>query len=301
MAQEAGPRLAGMVVIVTGAFWGLYWIPVRALAAAGLPGAWGTLAITAAAAVLLGPLALNALRRGARADAAAVAATALGGAAFALYSVGMVEGRVAVIVLLYFLTPVWSTLIGQVAMGWRTPPLRIAAMLAGFCGLAAMLGAGGGAPWPRGAGEWMALAAGMLWSVATTAMHVRPALPPAVSAFALAAGAALTAALLAPVLGPLPQGAGGLAEPLAWALAAGGLWWGLSASALLWAAARLEPARTGILLMAEILVAAASAALFAGEPLLPAEIAGAALVLGAGLLEAWPQPPRRRPCPKVAM
>ncbi len=57
----------------------------------------------------------------------------------------------------------------------------------------------------------------------------------------------------------------------------------------MWAAARLEPARVGILLMAEVLVGATSAALIAGEHLGPVELAGGALVLLAGVLEVWPQ------------
>jgi hypothetical protein len=33
------------VVLMTGIFWGVYWVPVRAVAEVGLDGAWGTAAI----------------------------------------------------------------------------------------------------------------------------------------------------------------------------------------------------------------------------------------------------------------
>ncbi|WP_254796928.1 hypothetical protein [Sulfitobacter albidus] len=56
----------------------------------------------------------------------------------------------------------------------------------------------------------------------------------------------------------------------------------------MWATARLDPARTGILLMSEVLIAALSAAVLAGEHLHPIEIAGGALVLLAGVLEVLP-------------
>ncbi|UMA66023.1 hypothetical protein LVO79_06140 [Roseivivax marinus] len=111
-------RRASLIVVATGILWGLYWMPVRALSGAGLGGAWGTLAIVAAAALCLAPLVL-ARRRLSGLDTGGVAATALGGAAFVLYSVGLVHGRVAVIILLFFLTPVWSVLIGR-ALGWPT-------------------------------------------------------------------------------------------------------------------------------------------------------------------------------------
>ena len=46
-----------------------------------------------------------------------------------------------------------------------------------------------------------------------------------------------------------------------------------------------------ILLMAEVLVGALSAALLAGEGLDAAVILGGGLILAAGLLEVWPQRP----------
>lgn len=205
-----------------------------------------------------------------------------------------VHGEVAVIILLWFLTPVWSVLIARFVLGWPVAPLRIAAIAVGLAGLALMLGAGGGMPWPRGPGEWMALAAGMLWSVATTGMAVRPPMAPVSAAFVFALGACAAAGAIAAVLPGAPVA---LSEPGRAALVAvltGALWWAASIAALLWATARLEPVRVGILLMTEVLVGAATAAVLAGERLSAMEIAGGALVLIAGLLEVWPVRPRPR-------
>lgn len=134
----------------------------------------------------------------------------------------------------------------------------------------------------------MALAAGILWSIGTTGMCTKSDLAPGPSAFVFAIGAAATALILAPLFAPLPTGVADIAQPLAWALAAGGLWWGLSVASLMWATVRLEPARVGLLLMSEVVVGAASAAFFAGERLATLEIVGGALVLCAAGLEIWP-------------
>jgi drug/metabolite transporter (DMT)-like permease len=296
LTAEAAPntqRLAAFFVVATGILWGLYWVPVRALDAAGLPGAWGTLLIAGVACLVLAPFALAGARRLGTADKLALAALALGGFSFALYSIGLVYGRVAIVILLFYLTPVWSTLIGR-ALGWPMPWLRGAALVAGLAGLGLVLGADGGMPLPRNLGDWLGLASGFLWAVATVGIRTRETdLRAGEMAFVFAFGALAGTAVLAPILAPwpgLPQDIAleGLALPAAWTLAGGAIWWGLSMAALMWATARLEPARVGILLMSEVLVGVASAALFAGEPLGRVEMAGGALVILAAILEVWP-------------
>lgn len=282
--------LASLIVVGTGALWGLYWLPVRRLAETALPGAWGAVAIVAAAAVLLAPAALRRRQQLARVDPAALASFVLGGAAFVLYSVGFVYGRVAIIILLFYLTPVWSSLIGRYVMGWRTPRLRVVAIAVGITGLAVMLAADGALPVPRGAGEWLALISGMLWSIATIGIRTKSTLGPAEAAFVFAVGACVGALLLAPFLEPLPSSIAleDVMPTIGWTLLAGGLWWGVSMAGLMWATARLDPTRVGVLLMGEVLVGAVSAALLAGERLASLEVVGGALVLCAAILEVWP-------------
>jgi drug/metabolite transporter (DMT)-like permease len=292
MRGDPTTRLAGLIVVGTGVLWGFYWLPVRRLAELGLPGAWGTLAIVAAAVVVTAPPALRRASRLAATDPRALAGVALGGVAFALYSIGFVYGRVAIVILLFFLTPVWSTLIARLVLGRPQPALRVAAIGIGLAGLAVMLAAGGEVPLPRSVGEWLALASGLLWAIASTLLAGRAGPAPAAAAFVFALGATLGAAGLAPLLAPWPAGvaAADVALAAGWAVVAGGLWWGLSMASLLWATARLEPARVGILLMSEVLVGTLSAALLAGEQLAGREVVGGALVLAAGVLEIRPVP-----------
>jgi drug/metabolite transporter (DMT)-like permease len=289
MRPDRITTLATLSVLLTGTLWGLYWVPVRRLAELGLEGAWGTLAIVAAGTVLLVPFAWRARATLITANRIGLASVALGGFAFALYSIGFLYGRVAIIVILFFLTPVWSTLIGRFVMGWPTSWTRIAALAVGLGGLLLILGAEGQVPIPRGLGEWLALLSGILWSVATTGIKARSDTGPGETAFVFAAGACLGTLILAPLLEPLPMMPSQPGQVVFWAVAAGGLWWGLSMAGLLWATGRLEPARVGILLMVEVLFSAASAALLAGEHLGTLELAGGALVVLSGVLEVWPQ------------
>lgn len=239
MTEDRATLIASAIVLGSGAFWGLYWVPVRMLSDLGLGGAWGTAAITLVTVLLLAPYGWLGRDQIARTSRMALASVALGGAAFALYSISFLYGRVAINTLLYFLTPVWSTLIGRFVMGWPAPPLRLVAIGVGLAGLGVMLGADGQVPIPRGIGEWMALVAGVLWSVSTTGIRVTSDLSPGPASFVFALGATVAGLALAPLLDPWPAG-----QPVPWtglglAALTGLAWWGLSLAALMWATLRL--------------------------------------------------------------
>ena len=281
--------LASAIVLITGVIWGIYWYPVRAVAEMGLDGAWGTGAITLAAMLFLLPFVWRARGALRTANRLGVLSIAMGGAAFALYSIGFLYGKVALVVLLWFFSPVWSVLIARFLLGWQVPRLRLVAIAVGLLGLFIMLGGDGALPVPRNLGEWMAFVGGLIWAFATAGMRLKSDVAPVPAAFLFALGAAVTSLLFAPFLEPLPRVVAGDMATVALGVAVtGGLWWGLSIAALMWAAVRLDPARVGILLMTEVVLGAVTAAVFAGEALSGREMVGGALVILCGLLEVWP-------------
>lgn len=287
--------LASAVVLATGIFWGIYWLPVRAIAELGLDGAWGTGAITLAAVILLLPFIWAKKSAFREANPVGVGSIALGGAAFALYSIGFLYGKVALVVLLWFFSPVWSVLIAKYVLRWHVPKLRLVAIAVGLAGLFIMLGGDGDLPVPGNLGEWMAFIGGLIWAFATAGMRLKSRLPPAPAAFLFALGAAATSFIFAPFLEPLPTLAfSDLTNTAVKVFLTGGLWWGASIAALMWATIRLDPARVGILLMTEVIFGAVTAAIFAGESLSPSEMIGGSLVILCGLLEVWPTKDERR-------
>lgn len=288
--------LASTIVLVTGIFWGVYWVPVRAIADLGLDGAWGTGAIAMAAVLFLLPFAVLQSNKLRTANPLGTASVVLGGAAFAMYSIGFLYGKVALVILLWFFSPVWSVLIARYLLRWHVPKLRLLAIAVGLSGLFIMLGSEGGLPVPRNLGEWMAFVGGFLWALATAGMRVKSSLPPAPAAFMFAIGATIICFVFAPFLEPVPSASAPDALPIMVnVLLTGGLWWGLSVAALMWATVRLDPARVGILLMTEVIVGALSAAILAGENLSSREIIGGVLVIICGLLEVWPVKKRAGP------
>lgn len=286
---------ASLSVVAVGVMWGLYWLPLRQLDSIASAGAWATLVATLIATAVLAPAAWVRRQRLRQAGAPALASLALGGASFVLYSNGLLYGQVAVVILLFYLTPVWSTLIGRFWLGWPITPARYAALALGLGGIALVLrGSGGDLPLPHRLGDWLGLASGLGWAVASTGIHLHSRTAPAETNFVFCSGAVAAALALALVLGwdEWPVIAPGAhAAAAAWALAIGIAWWAVSLTLFTAAVQILEPARVGILLMSEVIVGALSAAWLTDEPFGPLMAAGTVLVIGAGVFESLPQRP----------
>ncbi len=284
-------RIAALSVVALGALWGVYWLPLRELDAVATAGPWATFAVVAIACLGLAPFAWAGRHRLRQASPRSLGSIALGGASFVLYSNGLLFGDVAPVILLFYLTPVWSTLIARFWLGWPIAGWRYVAILVGLLGMALVLGADGGLPVPRSLGDWLGLISGILWSIAATGIRVHVRTHAAETNFIFCAGGLLMAALLLlPLAGESPPAVAtdDLARAIGWAVLIGGGWWGASLVAFMWASKRLEPARVGILLMTEVIVGAISAALLADEPFGVVMGIGAALVIGAGVLETLP-------------
>lgn len=284
---------ANLSVVAVGVLWGLYWLPLRALDGVAAAGPWATLAVTVVAVLMLAPLAWRRRRQLRGAGAPALASLALGGASFVLYSNGLLYGQVAVVILLFYLTPVWSTLIARL---WLRRPLsgwRYAAVALGLAGVALVLrGSHGGLPLPHTLGDWLGLASGIGWAIASTGIHRHSRTAPPETNFVFCAGAVVAALILALALGGSEAPGirpGGAVEALGWTLLIGALWWAGSLTLFMHSAQRLEPARVGILLMSEVIAGAGSAALLTREPFGPLVAIGAVIVIVAALIETWPQ------------
>lgn len=268
--------------------WGILWFPLRWIEAHGVGGGWAALCFNLIA--VLAPLPWM-LRSTARKGLASQALTGLLlGAAFALYTTSLVLTDVLHAILLFYLTPVWSTLAAWLVLGDRLTSSRLLAMALGFAGIAFILGTDGGLPLPRNGGDWLALASGVLWAAGTTRSFLRPSPGIALPVFTFGLGGVAASGVIL-VLGsaahlPLTQAAG-LPATWPWVVLVALVLFVPPNALVLWAAQRLDPGRVGILLMTEVMAGAASAALLSGEPFGWPELAGTALIIGAGLVEIW--------------
>jgi drug/metabolite transporter (DMT)-like permease len=283
--------LPALAVAASAVAWGLWWIPVRTLAAAGLGGDWVSLAVYTLAAALLLPVAVA---RRARIAAGGIELLLIGlclGVALTAWNRAVLTGEVVRVVLLFYLCPIWATGFARVILRQPVRGQRALAIGLGLAGAAVVLGFEGGMPLPRAEGEWFALAAGVLFALAATLTRRAGeggGFEKTFTAFAAAAVSACALLVLAPV-GTAPAPAElWRALPLLAGITV--LWLLPQTWSVIWGAERLDPGRVSLLMLLEIVAAAASAALFAGEPFGWRELAGCVLILGAGAVEALGQP-----------
>ena len=288
LLQRRPVLLPSMGVAISGALWGLFWIPVRAIDDAGIRGGWATLTFNIIAIALLLPVAIIRWRRFAAGGRLLLTTGLLTGAAFTFYAASLLFTEVVRALLLFYLTPVWSTLLGRVLLDERITRSRVVALVLGVAGLLVLFGFDGGLPWPRNAGDWLALISGIAWAYGSLRIYRDQQIGAFESVFTFFIAGTLVA--LAVIALPLE---GNALPPTFEALRLVAVWLPITVSLLvlpsvfliIWGAGTLSPGRLGILLMLEIVVGIVSAALWAGEPFGARELASTLLIFGAGLVE----------------
>ena len=282
---------AKLACAIAGAVWGLMWMPLHAMDESGITGAWATVMLYFWPFVLLLPLLVWRWRRVLRGGFSLQVTGLVTAAALVLYAEALIYTEVIRAILLYYLTPVWSTLLARIFLKEPITLGRSIAIALGFAGILVIFGVDTGIPWPRNFGDWMGLASGIVWAMAAVRMrsdsHNR-AIEITTVSFGWGALLALGVAFLPlAAAGPVP-GVERVAAVLPWLLPVVVVVVIPGTFAALWGTRLLSPGVVGLLFMTEISVGAVTAALWAGEPFGTREIVGILLISGAGLVESLP-------------
>ena len=281
--QSGHSQLAPALTVVVGAsIWGLLWLPLRGLEEAGMGQLWPVVMFH------LPAFAISCIVFAARFGSSrgrmgpVVSAGILAGLSIATYSVALILTTVVRATMLFYLTPVWGTLIGMFWLGERPGPVRFLVLALGTAGLLLLLGAmqeeglGDGIS----IGDALGLLSGILWALAAAVLKKNKDLPvTGVSFFQylVTVSSVLAAALLLPSAGA--AAAEWSWEPATFMYMASSLLILASVYALLHALSLLSPGRSGLLMMSEVIVA-----IFSASILLPEETLEAAQWIGAGAI-----------------
>lgn len=291
VSNSAAPKATlavSAVVAASGAFWGLWWIPLRFLERHGLTGNWASVTLNAAAALIILPVVLSRPWPSRQDVRRLMVVGLLTGFTFASWNHALLYGAVVRVTLLFYLSPIWASLLGILLLSDPIGPGRVLSIALGLSGASVILDFRGFLPLPHGNAEWLALTSGIAFAFATVYVrktHDLGALEKTLANSVFAVPFALAFLAVAPAAPPTLSSLVA-ALPLVllsciWLVPVGFL--------ILWGAGRLDPGRVSILLLFEVLASAISAALFAGEPFGWREGAGCFLIVSAGVVEGISQ------------
>ena len=264
--------------------WGLIWYPYRLIEAAGISGALAS-ALTYAVALVLGLFLFPGKLRGVRIDGWLVA-IALSSAGCNLgYVLGMLHGEVMRVLLLFYLAPLWTVLLARLILKERLTLAGAVLVGLSLAGAAVMLWRPElGAPWPNALGEWIGLAAGLLFALAN--VLIRRAHHYTIELKSMAVFVGVVVVGLGYVV---------LTEPLA-VPEVGIDIWGLMAAigvvllvinlVVQYGLTRITAGRAIVILLSDLVVAAIAAWWLAGETMGLREWLGGALIVAASLVSA---------------
>ena len=285
MTKQGWAKLAA---IYSGLVFGVYWIPLRAMESAGFSGLWSVLVFNLVSLVLVLPLIGYRWRQLIPGRLRLHFGALTAGCAFVLYAGAFLYTEVVRVIVLFYLLPIWGFLLARVVSGDKISAVRWVSMLLGLGGMAAICGFENGLPLPSNIGDWMALAGGMLWAVASMIMLLDQddAVNYTIGFVFWSTIVSALAALISTRYGFLPEAQwSGIGGVLVWLIPFAVIVIVPAAFATIFGPSQLNPGVVGLLFMTEISVGTITAAILAGEPFGPQEITGVLLITLAGVAE----------------
>jgi drug/metabolite transporter (DMT)-like permease len=279
------PNLA---ILFSAVLWGTLWIPLRQIHETGSGGPWTTTIGFLLPLVLLLPVGLRRWRRVLDGGWALGMAGFCLAASIALYAEGLVRGQVARVILLFYLTPVWSTLLARWFLGQAITGRRVGTIVLGLAGMVVIFGLGTRIPLPADPAEWLGLVAGVVWAFSMVYVHrtaSRPSFDRVLMLFVFLGPVFFVLTLIPGREAGLRPESLSLLDSAPWLVAFALVWMLPVIWLTVFGASRLDPGRVAIFLMAEVVVGLTTAAVLTDEPFGARELAGAVLIMGAGGVE----------------
>lgn len=159
-------RLAIAALLFSSSLWGIIWYPLRWLDEAGMSAVWSSLVMYLAAGVLVLPFLFKQaiFNESNRKDLVFLALAA--GITNIAFLVALTEGEVMRVMLLFYLSPIWSVLLSRWWLKEHLSSSAIAMLVVAMTGSLVMLwDTSVGMPWPHGLADWLAITASIAFSI----------------------------------------------------------------------------------------------------------------------------------------
>jgi len=155
---------ATLCLFFSATMWGLIWYPLRLLDGAGMSAVWVLFVMYLSVLVVSLPFLLK-QRFFQHITGELVGLALAAGITSVCFLMALIEGEVMRVMLLLYLSPIWSILLGRWWLGETLSPMAIAMFCLALMGSIIMLwNPEIGLPWPDGWGDWLALLGSVAFS-----------------------------------------------------------------------------------------------------------------------------------------
>ena len=285
LSRQPFHLLPVIALLVSASLWGVLWYPMRLLEAEGLGGLWAML-IVFGAPMAFGLLVLWRGRQelqGLQNPGSLVLLGLAGGWANIAFILAVLEGNVVRVVLLFYLSPLWTVLFGKLILHETMSRAAKWTLAAALSGAMVMLWNGEiGFPWPQSRSDGLALSSGVAFAFSNVLVRKIQN----VSIWSKSAigwiGVVIVAGSLIILAGQsIPHVEVGV---LLYAIALGLVGIVTMTWAVIYGVTHMPVHRSAVIMLFEVVVAAVSAQILTNEVVQTQEWIGGAMILAAALL-----------------
>lgn len=287
-----------LALLFAATLWGLFWYPLRWMESRGVDGVWAVLLIYSSTMLVAVPMLWRHWPQFRGNPATLLMIGLANGWCNVSFFLAVLDGTVVRVVLLFYLSPVWSVLLGRIILGERLSARAWLNWALAIVGALVMLAEPGvGFPVPQSTADWLAVSSGLAFSLGN--VLTRQVAEVAVGAKTAAAwSGCFLIAVIWQWIAPVPAPPFDVAT-LSVAVGLGLVGIVIMTSCVLYGVGRLPVYQSSVIMLFELVVAAISAQWLTDELVTIREWVGGILILVAAWLSARDQrvspldPPRK--------
>ncbi|MDC3234844.1 DMT family transporter [Candidatus Puniceispirillum sp.] len=159
-----------LIIFISSSFWGVLWMPMRHVESMGLSSLWVVTMFHFFPAIVMLPMIFSTTNASHEDWFRASIAGLLVGAGFVFYALGLIVSSVTKTVVLFYMTPIWSTIFAYFVIKERVGLARWLAIFGGIAGCALVMDVNGQTI-HFNAADLLGLFSGIFWALGSVAVR----------------------------------------------------------------------------------------------------------------------------------
>ena len=283
--QTGSSTLFPILALLFGAtMWGLIWYPIRLFEAQGLHGLWSSALMYCGTLIVALPVLYKGWRQWLKSPLLFFMMAIATGWTNVAFILAILEGNIVRVLLLFYLSPIWATLLSYFFLGEQLSRRSIIVLFLAMLGAVVMLWDSSlGFPAPQSTADWLALSAGVAFAITNVLIHKLNEASVMVKTATGWLGVFIVAFVLIYITG---EKITATTDVMVWAWVLGAVVMTLMNIAVVYGVTHMPVHRSAIILLFEIVVGAISSLLLTDEVIQQQEWIGGSLVILAAYLTA---------------